>query len=241
MGSYHPHRHTRRRPARVCENAPQSLPAPRGEDTAERREQITRERESLRQFDANRQARADARREQRASDALRASVRRDLEVRARLLFPWELMAIDRELAAILSGQPRGALFPVFDLAQFFAGVNLGVSPREFCVSETVAIFMVLSAPRTRLWPELTRAADFFIAAHALEGRAFDRAELLDQARCALAKLESRLSALPDWLTVHELRGSWFIIRPTRETAKAMWKEVVRANEGPIASAPDDAP
>ena len=86
--------------------------------------------------------------------------------------------------------------------------------------------MTLSAPRTCSWSELMRAADFFLEVQAFEGRALDRAALMDKAKEALARLEGRLSALPDWLTIHELRGSWFIIRPKPETAKAMWEEVM---------------
>jgi hypothetical protein len=221
MGNYIPCRQTRRRHRAVAPAAPTVSAVEECRESA-----LAAEREARRQHEANRQARAAARREQRAIDALRASTRSRLEARARLLFPWGLMAPDREIAALLTGQPRGALFPVFDLTRLLAGVNLGVSPREFGVSETAANFMTLSAPRTRSWSELTNAADFFIAAHAFEGRAFDRTELLDKARRALADLEDRLSALPDWLTVHKLRRPWFIIRPTPETAEAMWQRMI---------------
>ena len=108
----------------------------------------------------------------------------------------------------------------------FAGVNCGVSSKELGVAGPVADFVKLSAPRTRSWSELTSAADFLIAAQAFEGRTLDRAALMDKAKDALMRLECRLLALPDWLTIHELRGPWFIIRPTRETAKTMWQEVI---------------
>jgi hypothetical protein len=190
------------------------------------RERIARERERQAQIEAAKHERMAAQREQRASDVLRAAARSNLEARAGALFPWDLMAPDREIAAILTGRPRGSQFPIFDLARLFAGVNLGVSPREFGVSGPAENFMMLSAPRTRSWAELTNAVDFLIEAHAFEGRAFDRSELLDKARRALAELEDRLSTLPDWLTVHELRKPWFIIRPTPETAEAMWTDVL---------------
>jgi hypothetical protein len=89
--------------------------------------------------------------------------------------------------------------------------------------------MALAAPRTRSWTALTDTVGFFIEAVAFEGRAFDRTELLGKARRALADLEARLSTLPDWLAVHELGGPWFSIRPTPETAKAMWKEVTESH------------
>jgi hypothetical protein len=220
MGSYHPHRHIQRRPRRTSWAA-QAAPT-LSEDTVARREQIAREREQQARRETEKRERMAARREQRASDALRADARSNLEARARTLFPWDLMAPDRKIAALLTGQPRGSLFPIFELAQLFAGVNCGVSPEELGVSGQAANFVKLSAPRTRSWPELARAADFFIEAQTFEGRALDRTALLDKARRALADLEARLSALPDWLTVHELRRPWFIIRPTPETAAAMW-------------------
>ena len=169
-----------------------------------------------------------ARREQRASDAGRIEAHRNLEARAQLLFPWDLMAPDRKIAALLTGQPRGSLFPIFELARLFAGVNCGVSPEELGVAGQAANFMKLAAPRTRSWPELARAADFFIEAMAFEGREPDRATLINNARNVLAALEDRLTALPEWLTVVELRGSWFTIRPTPKTAAAMWKKVTGA-------------
>jgi hypothetical protein len=159
---------------------------------------------------------------------LRAAARNNLEARAGAVFPWDLLAPDREIAAILAGQRRLSQFPIFDLAWLFAGVNLGISPREFGVSGPAENFMMLSAPRTRSWTALTNTVDFFIEVTAFEGRAFDRTALLDKARRALADLEDRLSALPDWLTIHELRRPWFIIRPTPETARAMWEDVLES-------------
>ena len=50
----------------------------------------------------------------------------------------------------------------------------------------------------------------------------------------LRALKALLLALPDWLTIHKLRGPWFIVRPKPETAKAMWQEV-------LASKSADAP
>jgi hypothetical protein len=237
MGSYHPHRDISRRPNASASRKARTPLSANLKDTAARREQIAHERErhaqriaaereARRRLDSNRQARAAARREQRASDALRADARSNLEARAGTLFPWNLMAPDREIAAILTGQRRGSQFPIFDLARLFARVNLGVSPREFGVSGPAENFMMLSAPRTRSWTALTNTADFFIEATAFEGRAFDRTALLDKARRTLADLEACLSMLPDWLTIHELRGPWFLIRPTPETAEAMWTDVL---------------
>jgi hypothetical protein len=221
MGSYHPHRHIQRRPRRTYWAAPAAPTL--SEDTVTRREQIAREREQQARRETEKRERMAVRREQRASDACRADARSNLEARAETLFPWDMLAPDRKIAALLTGQPR---FPIFELARLFAGVNLDVSPSEFDVAGPAADFLMLSAPRTRSWSELTNAADFFIAAHAFEGRAFDRTELLDKARRALADLENRLSTLPAWLTVHELRRPWFIIRPTPETADAIWTGVL---------------
>jgi hypothetical protein len=233
MGSYHPHRHARRRKACVCGNASQPVSAP-WEDSVARREQIAREREQQARLESEKRERMAARREQRASDALQAGARSSLEARARMLFPWDLMAPDRKIAALLTGQPRGSLFPIFELARLFAGVNLGVPPGELGVSEPAANFMAPSAPRTRSWAELTQTADFFLAAQAFKGCALGRAELLGKAKNALGRLEDRLSALPDWLTVRQLRRPWFIIRPTPKTAEAMWKGVIasKSDTGP---------
>jgi hypothetical protein len=222
MSTYHPHLNRRdRRAPRAA--AIWTTPA---ENETERRERIAAERETRRRLDADRETRAAARREQRASDASRTHTRSNLEAKAGTLFPWDLMVPDRKIAAVLTGQQPGSLYPIPGLARLFAGVNLGVSPGELGVAGQAANFMPLAAPRTRSWPEITRVADFFIEATAFEGRAFDRSELMEKARRALTYLEDRLSTLPDWLTVHELRKPWFIIRPTPKTAKAMWAAVL---------------
>jgi hypothetical protein len=152
---------------------------------------------------------------------------RNLEIRAASLFPWHLLGPDRKIAAILTGQPRGALFPISDLACLFAGVNLGVPSEELGVTGPAANFMTLSAPRTRSWAALTQTADFFIAARAIRGCTPVRDEILAQAARALADLERRVSALPDWLTVHKLDTTWFVIRPTPQMASVMWDEASR--------------
>jgi hypothetical protein len=148
MGKIFPHRHTRRHPARVCGNAPQSVSAPGGE-TTERHEQLARERERKAQIESEKQARAAARREQRASDALRANARNRLAARAESLFPWTLLVLDRQIAAVLSGQPPGTLFPLFNLTVLFAGVNCGVAPKELGVAEPAA--------NSWRWPRRERA------------------------------------------------------------------------------------
>jgi hypothetical protein len=229
MGSYHPHRHIQRRPRRISWAAPAARTL--SEDTVARREQIARERELEARREAEKRERMAVRREQRTSDAWRAGARSNLEAKAEALFPWDMLGPDRKIAAVLTGQPLGSLFPIFELAIPFSGVNLGIPPRELGISEPAANFMTLSAPRTCSWSELMRAADFFLEVQAFEDRALDRAALMDKAKEALARLEGRLSALPDWLTIHELRGSWFIIRPTRETAKRMWEEVIASKPG----------
>ena len=230
MGNYLPHTHTQRRPLKKRALANWTVAAAPSENI-ERREQIANERELEARREVERRQRMAARRDQRASDALRTEARRNLEVKAQLLFPWDLMAPDRKIAAVLTGQPLGAMYPVFELAIPFSGVNLGISPRELGISEPAANFMTLSAPRTCSWSELMRAADFFLEVQAFEDRALDRAALMDKAKDALTRLEGRLSGLPDWLTIHELRGSWFIVRPTRETAKRMWEEVIASKPG----------
>ena len=81
-----------------------------------RREQIARERELEARRETEKRERMAVRREQRASDALRADARSNLEAKARALFPWDLLSPDRKIAAVLTGQPLGSLFPIFELA-----------------------------------------------------------------------------------------------------------------------------
>jgi hypothetical protein len=233
MGSYIPHTHTQRRPLKRRAVANRTVAAEPSDDSGHR-ERITREREQQARLEAERRERMAARREQRARDARRADTRKYLEARAEAIFPWNLLTPERKMAAILTGQPLGAMCPIAKLARLFAGVNLGVSPEELGATGELANFVKLSAPRTRSWSRLTQAADFFIAAQAFEGHALDRAALMDKASDALTRLERRLLALPDWLTIHELRGSWFIVRLKRETAKQMWQEVI---SGKSANAP----
>ena len=84
-------------------------------------ERIARERERHAQIEAAKHERMAARREQRAKDACRADARRSLEAKAGILFPWDLMAPDRKIAALLTSLPPGTLFPIFELARLFAG------------------------------------------------------------------------------------------------------------------------
>jgi hypothetical protein len=220
MGNYLPHLNRKNRRA-ACATA---IWTPSPENDAERRNRIAAEREGRRQLDERRRTRAAERHERRARDALQADAVR-AEPRARLLFPWDQLGPERKVAAILAGQPRRSRFPILDLALLFAGANLGVPPSG--IAKPAADFITQSAPRTRDWDALSRTADFFIAAHAARGRLFDRDELLAQAVHALANLDERLSALPDWLTVHRLDATWFNIRPVPETPNAIWDQVDR--------------
>ena len=105
MGTYHPHR--QRRPRRISLKRPRQLaPYAAGRHVA-RREQIASERE-LRRDGRPKSRRMAVRREHRASDALRADARSNLEAKARVLFPWDLLSPDRKIAAVLTGQPFGA-------------------------------------------------------------------------------------------------------------------------------------
>jgi hypothetical protein len=223
-GSIHPFRPPSRRTLRRMSAGAASTPPVSQPAENERRERIAAKRERQARLDADREARALLRREQRAR-ALPAAARSALETRAGLLFPWDMLKVERTLSARLSGQPEGALFSIFDLAIWFAGVNLGCAPKEIGAPSAIADFIALSAPRTRSWPEVARTAGFFITAQAFAGRAVDRADLMDQARAAAKALEVRLAELPEWLVVHQLRAPWFIIRPKPETAAEMWKEV----------------
>jgi hypothetical protein len=139
------------------------------------------------------------------------------------------------MGAVLSGLPRGSLLPVSDLVAPFAGVNVGVMPGELGVWEPLADFLRLSAPRTLSWETLTKTAEFFVASQAIDSRMFDLDETLTKARAARDILETRLSTLPVWLTVYDLDGGWFIIRPTPEVASEMWDSACRRHEAERAS------
>jgi hypothetical protein len=177
VGNYICHRPSRRPDRSV---AVSQRWAPSLEDETTRRQAIALERQRQAQLETERSARMSARREHRASDALRANARQGLEARARLLFPWDLLSPERKLAALLAGQPLGSLYPIYEMARLFAGVNVAVLPEELGVSGPLAKFTTLSAPLTRSWPELTRAVDFFIAAQALEGQTLNRDALMSQ-------------------------------------------------------------
>lgn len=222
MGNYICHRPSRRWRRRV---AVSQRWAPSPEDETARRQAIALDRQRQAQIETERSARMAARREQRSRDAWRADARQGLEARARLLFPWDLLSPERKLAALLAGQPEGSLYPITEMARLFAGVNVGVLPEELGVSGPLAKFTTMSAPLTRSWSELTRAADFFITAQALEGQTMNRAALMSKARRMLAKLEDQLPKLPDKLIVHKLRGSWFVIRPAPGMIEAVWEKV----------------
>jgi hypothetical protein len=222
MGNYIPH--VRRAPRRRHDVRLRTPAA------AKHRDRFAAERAEHYHIEAERRTRMDERRARREREAEADEARRIARAVAKGLFPWGSLLPERRMGAVLSGLPHGSLLPISDFVTPFAGVNVDVIPSELGIAEPFADFLRLSAPRTLSWEALKKTAQFFVASQAIEGRVFDLGKTLTKARAALDVLEGRLSTLPGWLTVYDLDGGCFIIRPTPEVASEMWDSARRRHE-----------
>jgi hypothetical protein len=242
MGNYIAHQSRRRREPRQATQASHVDPA---QAEAEHRERVAAEREARDKLDRDRATRMERRRGWRR----RAEYLAQLERRAQRLFPWDLLRVEREIAAgLLVGDiKKGALHPVLDMAKFFAIGALRLDARAYGIENADFVnFVQLSAPQTRSVRALREVVGFWLDVRLVEAGKPPRFSagldetLPDEIVAATEKrigavidsVERRLATLPDWLHVLPLNDDWFIIRPTPKTSAEIWAEVSRAREAP---------